>query len=149
MIEENIRKTYYVISFRVRSYQHTPEDVASAFEFKPYFVRRAHTVVGAKFDGSPVTNSYHYFYFRDFFGEDSKNIYLGKRVEKIIDKLKNHKELLATIRKDGGTLELMIGWFITNNAMVDFAPDLLERMGKLGVTLMFDVYGPDIEDFEK
>lgn len=130
---EKYSNTYYKISLRVKSYCIKPEDIAKRLGLEPDIVRKAS-------EGTARKRPYHYCTFRDLFGRDNNEQYLGDRIKEIVLHLEQHKELISTIRKNGGTFELFIGWFIIRNGMVDFESSLLEKTGMLGIDLCFDAY---------
>ena len=65
---------------------------------------------------------------------------LSEMIERVVDELVQHKELLQRITNDGGEIEFFIGWFTKGNSGEIFKQSLLQKLSTLGIDLAFDVY---------
>ena len=58
----------------------------------------------------------------------------------IVERLSVHRQTFLRIRAEGGDVELFLGIFGNGNLGIILEPELLSRVGALGVTLSFDIY---------
>jgi hypothetical protein len=72
-------------------------------------------------------------------GADGK---LNLALSEIAASLDCHRQFFRSFRKTQGLIELFVGWFFeTGNSGDEFGPDLLVRLGDLGIGLSFDLFG--------
>ena len=61
-------------------------------------------------------------------------------LESVADRLAPHRSFLAQISKDGGSLELFVGWYSGSNSGQEFSWKLLKKLSALHLDLSLDVY---------
>jgi hypothetical protein len=65
---------------------------------------------------------------------------LEEATSKVLEVLLPHSEFFRRFRNDGGSVYLAIGLFGPDNFGIEFDPELLRRLGELGIELGFDIY---------
>jgi hypothetical protein len=94
---------------------------------------------GDRLDGTYVGS---YWYARLFDGEmcDSRTLALDEALYKGWRTLAPHQSFFDTLRRDGGTVGLVVGLFASENFGMELSQQLLSDLASLGADLGFDVY---------
>lgn len=71
---------------------------------------------------------------------------LDQLIERVVNDLVQHKDLLTRIRAEGGWVDLFIGWYSTGNTGVVFSSVLMKLLADLGIDLAIDFYGDQALD---
>ena len=72
-------------------------------------------------------------------GEDGR---VAACVADALRELASREDYLRGLRQSGGTFDFFIYWEADSMAGDSFSPDLLLKLGNLGIELQLDVYGP-------
>lgn len=93
--------------------------------------------------GNPLTGkNKHSFWRRSFVApsDDELEQFLASTVEQ----LEPHSKFFIDLMDNGGSARLFIGLFLEQeNVFIDISSDIQGRCSRLGISLGFDIYGPD------
>jgi hypothetical protein len=68
---------------------------------------------------------------------------LPAAIERLLDRLQQHKEFFRGIRSEGGIVELFVGWYLPEQGGEVLGHALSRRLGDLMIDLSLDIYPPD------
>lgn len=71
----------------------------------------------------------------------SKNGTLAECISLAVDMLEPHKTFIDRVRGGGGDIVVFARWYPNGDTGETFPPEMLVKMGSLGVRLGFNVYG--------
>jgi hypothetical protein len=84
------------------------------------------------------TNTETYWSSQSLRGVDNQ---LPNRISEILTVLESKRTFVGEFIDSGGEAEIYVSWFATERSGgVTFDPELLKRVGSLGLTLSLDVY---------
>lgn len=70
--------------------------------------------------------------------------WLAEALADAAERMAPHRDLFAAWRAEGGSVEFFVGWFPEGGNSEDrFEPELLARLGELGLRLSLDIYACD------
>jgi hypothetical protein len=68
---------------------------------------------------------------------------LAECVERAAELLEPHRDFFQQVRGIGGSVELFAKWYPNGDTGESFPPELLAKLGSMGLSLGFNVYGVD------
>jgi hypothetical protein len=94
--------------------------------------------------GTPLKGTYRntYWYVNVVSGI-YPDLTLDAAIQSVLDRLTQHRDLFHTIRSEGGSVELFIGWFFERQSGDKLTHTILAKCADLQIDLELDVYPPD------
>lgn len=133
----------YSISLRVRHPSMNLDAITSALNLEPFRSWRANER-GSTPKGTPLSGVNRESYWAARVAEgDSKSANLPDVIRRLVIELAPHKHLFETLRREGGSIQLFVGWFFDGDSGDVFDFDLLSKMADLKIDLSLDVYPSD------
>jgi hypothetical protein len=83
------------------------------------------------------------FWRTNLAGDESGRDDLAAALHDIAGRLEPHRSFLNRLDEEGGTVTLLVTWFVADNEAIAVEPALLTRYAQLGVALEFDIHPPD------
>lgn len=130
----------YKVSFRVTHPSRTADEISAMLELTPrhcWNVGEPRATPKGTLLGGIRDRSYCSFPMGE--GEDGR---VASCVADALEALAPHDDYLSELRKTGGTFDFFIYWEADRSAGEAFPPDLLLKLGQLGIELQLDIYGP-------
>ena len=72
----------------------------------------------------------------------SQKVRLGVSLKTLINRFSRHKRFFAKIRRDGGSVEFFVGWFIEQSSGDILDQEVLKGLSDLQIDLALDLYHP-------
>lgn len=94
------------------------------------------------FTGKLLSGTYEYSLCQ-FEPQQNKGEDLNEMLDRVCNSLLPHQDLIRRIRDVGGRVEFYVYWFSIDNSGDTFSWELINKLGKLGIDLVLDVYGQD------
>ena len=133
---------HFRISLRIRHPYADPERITDAFDIEPRRAwkagERRQTTVG---EPLPGTHPSTYWYVEVLAGRYPKQG-LDAGIRQALDQFVKYRDFLHTIRSEGGSAELFVGWFFERQSGEVLAYETLAKAADLKIDLSFDVYPP-------
>lgn len=130
----------YEVSFRVTHPTRTADEIADGLGMTP----RHSWNVGARrvTPKGKVLEGVRDRSYCTFPMSEGDNGQIAKAIEAALDQLQKKGQDLRDLRESGGRFDFFIYWEADGMAGETFRPDLLSKLGELGIELQLDIYGP-------
>ena len=73
----------------------------------------------------------------------SRNVQLGSSIKTLINRFFKNKTFFKKVRREGGSVEFFVGWFIEKNSGDTIDQEVLKGLADLQIDLALDIYSPE------
>lgn len=135
---------HFRVSLRIRHPCADPKHITDVFGMEPHRAwkagERRQTPVGRPIQGTyPAT----YWYAVVLTGRHRyPNEALNASIRQVLDQFVMYRGFFHTLRSEGGSAELFIGWFFERQSGGVLTYETLAKAGDLKIDLSFDIYPP-------